>query len=64
MLHDLISALHTVLGDFDGLFSNLLYGVENTVLHYGNKSLPVTDGLMSGWKTTSIFGSMVNILLF
>jgi len=24
----------------------------------------VDDGLMSGWKMTSIFGSLVNILLF
>lgn len=47
-----------------GFKQNIIYGIENTRLCYNRWSASVEDGLMSGWKTTSIFGSIVNIILF
>jgi len=39
--------------------------VSNVDLYYSNiKVGNAEDGLMSGWKTTSIFGSLTNISIF
>lgn len=38
--------------------------MNNTKLITNNKSYRVENGLMSGWKTTSIFGTIINYLVF
>lgn len=47
------------------LLNNVVDSMERTELYLGNKKIGVAlDGLMSGWKTTSLYGSIINWTLF
>lgn len=50
---------------FDEYLNVIADRIANVDLYYGNQLVGTAkDGLMSGWKTTSIFGSLVNISIF